>query len=96
MIVNCVAYEDGKKVADIPVSEIRNYTSRPNSFVWLGRGTDLAGVPNAVVLMAVLYAGMYLVLTRTAFGRYVYAVRLRASMNPRRSTVLVSRTFVVR
>ena len=29
-------------------------------------------------------------------GRYVYAVRLRASMNPRRSTVLVSRAFVVR
>ena len=29
-------------------------------------------------------------------GRYVYAVRLRASMNPRRTTVLVSRTFVVR
>jgi len=29
-------------------------------------------------------------------GRYVYAVRLRASMNPRRSTVIVSRAFVVR
>jgi polysaccharide biosynthesis protein PslG len=29
-------------------------------------------------------------------GRYVYAVRLRASMNARRSTVLVSRAFVVR
>ena len=29
-------------------------------------------------------------------GRYVYAVRLRASMNAARSTVLVSRTFVVR
>ena len=29
-------------------------------------------------------------------GRYVYAVRLRASMNPRRSTMLVSRVFVVR
>ncbi len=28
-------------------------------------------------------------------GRYVYAVRLRASMNPRRSSVLVSRSFVV-
>jgi hypothetical protein len=28
-------------------------------------------------------------------GRYVYAVRLRASMNPRRSSVLVSRPFVV-
>ena len=29
-------------------------------------------------------------------GRYVYAVRLRASMNPRRSTVLVSGVFTVR
>jgi hypothetical protein len=28
-------------------------------------------------------------------GSYVYAVRLRASMNPRRSSVLVSRPFVV-
>ena len=28
-------------------------------------------------------------------GRYVYAVRLRASMNPRRSSLLVSRPFVV-
>ena len=28
-------------------------------------------------------------------GRYVYAVRLRASMNPRRSSVLVSRSFEV-
>ena len=29
-------------------------------------------------------------------GRYVYAVRLRASMNPRRTSMLVSRVFVVR
>lgn len=29
-------------------------------------------------------------------GRYVYAVQLRASMNPRRTKVLVSRPFVVR
>jgi hypothetical protein len=29
-------------------------------------------------------------------GRYVYAVRLRASMNPARSSVLISRAFVVR
>jgi len=46
----------------------------PDSFVWLGRGADLAGVPNAVVLMALLYGAAHLVLTRTAFGRYVYAV----------------------
>ncbi|MBA2460635.1 MAG: hypothetical protein H0V45_02510 [Actinobacteria bacterium] len=29
-------------------------------------------------------------------GRYVYAVRLRASMNPRRTSFRVSRPFVVR
>ena len=28
----------------------------PDSFVWLGRGADLFGIPNAVVLMLVLYA----------------------------------------
>jgi ribose transport system permease protein len=46
----------------------------PDSFTWLGRGADLAGVPNAVVLMALLYVATHFVLTRTAFGRYVYAV----------------------
>ncbi|MFN8200912.1 MAG: ABC transporter permease, partial [Nakamurella multipartita] len=46
----------------------------PNGFVWLGRGADLAGVPNAVVLTVVLYAVVHVVLSRTAFGRYVYAV----------------------
>jgi hypothetical protein len=29
-------------------------------------------------------------------GRYVYAVRLRAAMNTRRTSVLVSRSFTVR
>jgi ribose transport system permease protein len=46
----------------------------PDSFGWLGLGADLAGVPNAVVLMALLYVVAHLVLTRTAFGRAVYAV----------------------
>jgi magnesium transporter len=35
MIVNCVAYQDGQKIADIPISEIRAYKSRPNCFVWV-------------------------------------------------------------
>ena len=35
MLVNCAAYTDGQKVADISVNEIRSYTSRPNSFVWV-------------------------------------------------------------
>jgi magnesium transporter len=35
MLVNCVAYERGKKLADIPVGEIRNYSNRPACFVWV-------------------------------------------------------------
>ena len=35
MLVNCVAYQDGQKLADIQVSDIRAYTSRPGCFVWV-------------------------------------------------------------
>jgi len=45
----------------------------PDSFVWLGRGADL-GVPNAVLLMAALYAVAHVIMTRTTLGRYIYAV----------------------
>jgi ribose transport system permease protein len=46
----------------------------PDSFVWLGRGADLMGVPNGVVLMVLLYAGAYVLMSRTTLGRYLYAV----------------------
>jgi ribose transport system permease protein len=46
----------------------------PDAFVWLGRGADLAGVPNAVVLMLLLYAAAHVLMTRTTLGRYIYAV----------------------
>ncbi|MFO1460108.1 MAG: ABC transporter permease [Verrucomicrobiota bacterium] len=46
----------------------------PDSFVWLGRGADLVHLPNAVVLMVVLYALAHLLMTRTKHGRYLYAV----------------------
>ena len=35
MLINCIAYEDGRKVADIPVSEINSHVNRPESFVWV-------------------------------------------------------------
>ena len=35
MLVNCVAYEDGRKLADISIKDIRGYVSRPNCFVWV-------------------------------------------------------------
>lgn len=46
----------------------------PDSFVWLGRGADLLSIPNAVVLMALLYALAHVLMTRTTLGRYIYAV----------------------
>lgn len=46
----------------------------PESFVWLGRGADLIGLPNAVVLMILLYVVAHVVMTQTQFGRHVYAV----------------------
>ncbi len=46
----------------------------PESYVWLGRGTDFLNIPNAVVLMAALYAVAHVAMMRTSFGRHVYAV----------------------
>jgi ribose transport system permease protein len=46
----------------------------PDSFVWLGRGADLFSLPNAVVLMLVLYALAHVLMSRMKLGRYPYAV----------------------
>ncbi|HSN22383.1 MAG TPA: magnesium/cobalt transporter CorA [Usitatibacter sp.] len=35
MIVNCVAYQDGRRLADIRVEEISEYLKRPGCFVWV-------------------------------------------------------------
>ncbi len=36
MLVNCVAYQDGKKLADISKEQISDYVGRPECFVWVG------------------------------------------------------------
>jgi magnesium transporter len=36
MLVNCVAYQNGKKLGDIPITEISEVISRPDCFVWVG------------------------------------------------------------
>ncbi len=46
----------------------------PESFVWLGRGSDLFNLPNAVVLMLALYAAAHVLMSRMKLGRYLYAV----------------------
>jgi magnesium transporter len=35
MLINCVAYQDGKKVADVPIGEIRATLERPGQFIWV-------------------------------------------------------------
>src|SRR5215203_4295958 len=35
MLINCIAYQDGKRVCDIPIEEISDYLERPGYFVWV-------------------------------------------------------------
>ena len=35
MLINCVAYQEGKKLSDIPVEEISDYLAKPGTFVWV-------------------------------------------------------------
>ena len=35
MLINCAAYQEGKKLADIPVADISDYLERPDCFVWV-------------------------------------------------------------
>ena len=52
----------GQSIYDIPVS-----------FTWLGRG-EYGSIPNAVIVMLLVYVIAHIVMTRTQFGRTIYAV----------------------
>ena len=56
------------------LSKSQSISEVPMSFSWLGRGADVFGVPNAVVLMIVLYLAAHVLLSRMRLGRYIYAV----------------------
>ncbi|MFO0967382.1 MAG: ABC transporter permease [Gemmataceae bacterium] len=56
------------------LSEHQSIYQVPESFTWLGGQSDLFGIPNAVVLMALLYLAAHFVMSRTVLGRYIYAV----------------------
>jgi ribose transport system permease protein len=65
MVASGVAFllADGNSIPELPLS-----------YTWLGRGADLLGIPNAVVLMLLTYVLAHLLLTRTVLGRHIYAV----------------------
>jgi ribose transport system permease protein len=46
----------------------------PDSFTWLGRGLGPAAIPNAVILMLLLYIAAHFMMTATILGRRIYAV----------------------
>jgi magnesium transporter len=47
MLISCVAYQDGRKVADIAVDDIHNYVSKPDCLVWVAlREPDAATLEN--------------------------------------------------
>jgi len=52
----------------------QSISAMPDAFVWLGRGADGLGLPNAVVLMFGLYCLAHLVMRHTRLGRHIYAV----------------------
>lgn len=57
------------------ISQGRPIYQLPEGFVLLGRGAEpLLKIPYAVLVMLVLYVLAHIVMTRTTFGRYVYAV----------------------
>lgn len=35
MLINCAAYQDGKKLADIEIADISDYVAKPDCFVWV-------------------------------------------------------------
>jgi magnesium transporter len=35
MLINCVAYQDGRKLADVPIEDISDWLQRPDCFVWV-------------------------------------------------------------
>ena len=55
------------------LAEGRSIPELPESYFWIG-GERTFGVPNPVLLMIVLYVIAHIVMSRTVFGRYVYAI----------------------
>ncbi|WP_228895216.1 magnesium and cobalt transport protein CorA [Pseudoduganella aquatica] len=43
MLINCVAYQDGRKLADVPVAAISDYVARGDCFVWVALRDGDAG-----------------------------------------------------
>ncbi len=48
MLINCAAYEGGRKLGDIPLKDISDYLARPECFVWVALKDPDAGEMDAM------------------------------------------------
>jgi len=55
------------------LSDFQSINAVPSVFRWLGNGSVFS-VPNAILLMIVLYIATHFVMSRSVFGRYLYAI----------------------
>ncbi|MFA4929161.1 MAG: ABC transporter permease [Patulibacter sp.] len=72
--------------------------SKESSFVWLGRGELIPGLPNPILVFALVAIGLGIVLSRTRMGRYVYAVGGNpeaARLSGVRVALVTAGTFVI-
>ena len=54
------------------IADNQTISDVPASYQWLGNGLSF-GIPNCVILMAVLYVVAHIVMGKTQLGRYIYA-----------------------
>lgn len=57
----------GLQKMSTPIDEL------PTTFEWLGQGKSF-GIHNAVILLVLIYAAAHIFMSRTKYGRYIYAV----------------------
>ena len=48
MLINCAAYQSGKKLTDIPIADISDYLQKPECFVWVALKEPDAGEMTAM------------------------------------------------
>ena len=75
------------------LSDFQSINAVPPSFRWLGNGSTV-NVPNAILLMILLYILTHFVMSRSVFGRYLYAIGGNAQAS-RLSGIPVKRTTMI-
>ncbi len=76
------------------VSEGQTIFNLPMSYQWLGMGATVPPIPNALVLMVIVFAVGHFVMARTTLGRHIYAIGGNRQA-ARLSGIHVNRTLLI-